>query len=147
MENPEEDFVIRNELDSLGEFDELAYKYSSLGDSSAIPSLKLPSASVDLSSLGFLTQHLQSNIQDLRSEREALKALKDPSSGFSLNINKEALKWIVLAFFVLILVWLILHYKEDKSEGVVDRRLARLEKQIRRMGRSKKPPAAQEVSE
>lgn len=136
MDNPEEDFVVRNELDSLGSFDELIHKYTTPGNS--VPD-RLPVS--DFSGLGFLSQHLQSNIQDLRAEREALRQLKEPSnfSGFNLSINQDALKWIVLALFILILIWLVLHYKENKSESRVDRRLSRLEKHIKRIAHRPKP--------
>jgi len=85
--------------------------------------------------LGHMIGQLQGTLQNQNQSQ------KSNFDGFSMNVNSDIFKWVILFIFLALLVWVV--FKIQKNNNPEDKRLKRIERQLRklrRFSRKKKNP-------
>tara|TARA_B100000614_G_scaffold228765_1_gene220770 strand:- start:75 stop:560 length:486 start_codon:yes stop_codon:yes gene_type:complete len=68
-------------------------------------------------------------------------------NGISFSLSSELLKWLVLILILAVLIWIVLQFRKPRTNPV-NRRLKKLERQLKRMRRKrKKNPKPLELDE
>jgi hypothetical protein len=135
----EYDFSIRKEVDGLNVGDpsirELlnSYKLPPQGSQPTAGFSGPTSFSGNDTYLGNLLGQIQGSVAQLSSSK------KRSSEGLQLSIDPEVLRWIVVLSAILLIVWLFFKAESAKRKrNPLNRRLKRLEKQVRRMSSAKR---------
>lgn len=128
----EDDFSIRNEIDSLGQYDHelggLLHKYN-MPQAFGPPPAPRPAGDPYLANL----------VGQLQGTLNGWQAPARPNlgnSGFSLNIESDTLKWLLVLLFLLLVLWLVFTYTRPRpvaARNPLKRRLRKLEAQVKRM--------------
>lgn len=142
----ESDFVTRNHIDSLtndpGTFELLnKYKFPPQDVPFQLPPQQAPSQNFgDYNNsnqaffgniFGQIQGYLQSNKKDNNFD------------GLQLNINADVLRWLILLIILVVLVWVIWQVQKKRRQNPLKKKLAKIEKQIRKLSMHRNPDIKQ----